>query len=93
MKAPIEQAKEHILQYLMTAESCVKLFIVPCLQRDYEDYSRAMNSAKIQQELKKRGILGRVEVVSNEPEIIIATIEDAANGRLDNYLRKRGLGH
>lgn len=96
MKQPIEQAKEHILKHLKTADPAVKLFIVPCYRRDYEDYSRAMASADVQEILRRRGITGRVEVVSNEPEIVIATIEDAANGRLEtflnNYEKKRGFG-
>ncbi|WP_414625187.1 hypothetical protein [Calothrix sp. CCY 0018] len=86
MKTPIEQAKQYILSHLVHADSCVKVFIVPCYKRDYEDFNRAMNSDDVQEILRERGITGRVEVVSNEPEIIIATVKDVAEGKLDSFL-------
>ncbi|NJO60095.1 MAG: hypothetical protein HC836_18020 [Richelia sp. RM2_1_2] len=97
MKPPIEQAKEHILKYLIGAGPEVKLFIVPCYRRDYEHYSRAVNDIEVQTIFKTRGIQGRVEIVSDEPEILIATVKDVAEGRSDaflrNYQKKRGFGH
>ncbi|NJN13240.1 MAG: hypothetical protein HC815_37125 [Richelia sp. RM1_1_1] len=46
-----------------------------------------MNDIEVQTIFKTRGIQGRVEIVSDEPEILVATVKDVAEGRADAFLR------
>jgi MFS superfamily sulfate permease-like transporter len=92
MKQPIQQAKEHILKMLKNAPATTKEIIYPCLRVDEFDYRSALELIDVQAEFNRRGIKATIRVQNSKgkplPNIIIATVEDAANGKLDEYLKQ-----
>jgi hypothetical protein len=91
----IEQAKNHIIN------TCIPLLkphhrkmVIPCLLEDYEDYRQALELPEV-----KAAIPQQMEVILQPvtkdgkpiPVIAIATMEDAANGNLERYLKSMGL--
>ncbi|BDA69320.1 hypothetical protein CAL7716_034860 [Calothrix sp. PCC 7716] len=95
MKSPIQQAKEHILKVLRSAERDIKHIIYPCLPQDLADYRSALELIEVQREFNLRGITASAELhtkyESRKPKIVIATYEDVINGNLDNYLKQREM--
>ncbi|MBD2775186.1 hypothetical protein [Iningainema tapete] len=88
----VGQAKEHMLKYINGARSEVRQVIFPCLHQDYVIYHQALQSDEIQRALQRRGITASLRTVSRDgepcPDIIIATLEDAHNGKLKRFLEK-----
>lgn len=95
MKPPIEQAKDHILKTcLPLVKPHHKKMWLPCLAEDVEDYRQALELPEVKQALPK-GVEVEIKIVTKDgepaPDIVIATVEDAANGNLDRYLKSMGL--
>lgn len=95
MKPLIDQAKQHIIF------TCVPLLknhhqkmLIPCYLEDYEIYRQALELPEV-----RAVIPPHIEVILQAvtkdgkpvPDILIATVEDAANGNLDRYLKSMGL--
>ena len=90
MKTPIEQAKTHLLNVLQQASLEVKEIIYPCSPQDVADYKRALLLADVQIAFNRRGIKATIQTVDAEevsPQILIATIDDVATGKLDRYFK------
>jgi hypothetical protein len=91
MDSPIQQAKKHLLTILRNASPEVKEIVFPCLPEDIGDFRRALELVEVQSAFKRRGVKATLRAASPSgkilPDIVIATIDDAANGRLDQYLR------
>lgn len=92
---PIEQAKNHILN------TCIPLLKpehqemwIPCLPEDYDDYRQALELPEVKSRIPSH-IKVTLKPMTRDgkliPDIVIATVEDAANGRLERYLKSRGL--
>lgn len=96
-RTPVQQAKDHILKHLKSASSEVKEIVYPCLREDLADYRSALELVEVQAEFNRRGVKATIQPVTKTgqrlPDIVIATINDASNGRLDNFLRGYGDGH
>lgn len=91
MKPPIQQAKDNILKILReNIDPDVKEIIYPCLPQDVGDYQSALDLIEVQAEFNRRGVKPRLERVSKTgerlPDIVIATIDDVASGKLDEWL-------
>lgn len=88
MVSPVEQAKKHILSVLRQSGPEVKEIIYPCLAIDAQDYHRALWSSEVSAEFAKRRIHARIVPVesSNDPTIVIATVNDVINKKSDNLL-------
>lgn len=94
-KPLIEQAKDHILN------TCIPLIEpghqemwIPCRLRDYEIYRQALELPEVKSKIPSH-IKVTLTLASEDmkalPNIVIATVEDAANGNLDRYLKSMGL--
>lgn len=86
----MQQAKEHILKVLRNAPPTVEEIIYPCLPQDIADYRSALDLIDVQAEFNRRGVKPRLERASRTgerlPDIIIATVDDVASGKLDEWL-------
>lgn len=92
MKSPIQQAKEHILKVLRSADPDVKEIIYPCLEQDLADYRSALELIEVQAEFNRRGVKAQSRAVSKSgkplPDIVIATLDDAASGKVDEWFNR-----
>ena len=92
MKTPIQQAKDHILKHLRSASADIKEIVYPCLREDLADYQRALELVEVQAEFNRRGVKGTARAVSKTgkpiPDIVIATIDDAASGKVDEWFNR-----
>lgn len=93
MKAPIQQAKEHILEVLRGVDQDVKQIIYPCLPQDLTDFCNALDLIEVKAEFERRGVTASVKVVSKTgeplPDIVIATIDDLTSGKVEEKLKNR----
>lgn len=91
MKPPIQQAKEYLLHHLRIASPEVKEIVYPCLPQDIGDFRRALELVEVQQEFNRRGVKATLRTASPDgkilPDIVIATVDDVASGKLDWYFR------
>lgn len=69
----------------------VKEIVYPCLPQDIGDFRRALELIEVQQEFNRRGVKATLRTASPAgeilPDIVIATVDDVAKGKLDWYLR------
>ena len=92
MKSPIQQAKDHILNVcLPLVEPQHEIMVIPCYRQDYGDYQKALELPEVRSAIQAKGVKAKFLIVGKngnpEPQIVIATIKDAANGTLDRYLQ------
>lgn len=91
MDSPIQQAKNYLLHMLRQASPEVKEIIFPCLPQDISDYRQALELVEVQQEFNRREVKATLRTVSRKgkilPDIVIATVDDVAKGKLDEHLR------
>lgn len=83
MKSPIQQAKENLLKILRAASPDVQEIIYPCLPQDLADYRSALELVEVQQEFNRRGVKATLQL---SPQIVVATLDDVASGKLDRFL-------
>lgn len=86
----IEQAKTHMLAIIRSAGSRVRHIVFPYAFRDCRDATAALLDAEVQAALQERQITAQVKAYKDGkplPDILIATSEDVASGKLDEYLR------
>lgn len=92
LKTPIQQAKEHILKVLRSANPDVTEIIYPCLEQDLGDYLSALQLVEVQAEFNHRGVVATARAVSKSgkilPDIVVATLDDVASGKLDKLLKR-----
>lgn len=91
MKSPLEQAKDHILKNcLPLVQPQHRKIIIPCYRQDYPDFEAALSLPEVKRELEKIGIPVELVVIGPDgkpaPEIVIATIDDVASGKVHRYL-------
>lgn len=93
MKSPIQQAKDYILKMLRSASPDVKEIIYPCLPQDLADYRSALELIEVQQEFNRRGVKATLRSASKSgellPDIVIATFDDAASGKVDEWFKTK----
>jgi hypothetical protein len=94
--SPLEQCKRHILENclpLVRAEH--KEMIIPCYMQDTDDYRQALELEEIKQAIASK----RLEKVTLQPvdkhgrplpDIVIATVDDVAQGKLDDLMKEEG---
>lgn len=94
-KPYIQQAKDHILNTcLPMLQPQHKKLLIPCLQIDYDDYCKALELPEVKSAIPPNIEVELVAVGKDGkplPDIVIATVEDAANGNLERYLKSMGL--
>lgn len=90
-KPPIQQAKENLLKILRDTPEDVEEIVYPCLPQDIADYRSALELVEVQQEFNRRRVKATLELhtenQSRTPQIVIATLDDVASGKLDEYMR------
>ncbi|RUT08443.1 hypothetical protein DSM106972_016110 [Dulcicalothrix desertica PCC 7102] len=88
-KPPIQQAKENILRILRNAAPEVEEIVYPCLPQDMADYRSALDLVEVQQEFNRRKVKATLELYkeTSPPQIVVATLDDIASGKLDEYMR------
>jgi hypothetical protein len=88
----IEQAKQHMLKIIGGAPKNKVHIVFPFLHQDAADAKLALTSYEVQQALQRREITAEIRAVDSRgkpiPDILIATVEDVALGKLDDYLRR-----
>lgn len=94
MKSPIQQAKEHILKILKQhLNPEVEEIVYPCLPQDASDFRSALELVEVQAEFNRRKVKATLQVVSKTgeplPDIIIATVDDVASGKVDRWFKDR----
>lgn len=94
MKTPIQQAKEHILKILRgNINPDVEEIIYPCLLQDVNDFRSALSLVEVQAEFNRRGVKATIQPVSKTgeplPDIVIATVDDVASGKVDRLFKTR----
>ncbi len=86
---PISKVKAHIL-LILRRTSNDKSIVFQAYEQDVDLYYSALKLPEISKEIQRKNIEARVQVVDNfgriKPDIVIATIEDAASKKLDEYL-------
>lgn len=94
MKHPIQQAKEHLLKNLRQHRNLdVEEIVYPCLPQDLADFRSALELIEVQAEFNRRGVKARIIAVSKTgeplPDIVIATVDDAASGKVDKWFKTK----
>ena len=68
--------------------------MIPCYPEDVQIYRQALELPEVKRALPSN-IPVHLQVVTKDgkpaPDIIIATVKDAANGNLERYLKSMGL--
>ncbi|OYE02964.1 hypothetical protein [Nostoc sp. 'Peltigera membranacea cyanobiont' 232] len=87
-EAPVEQAKKSMLQVIRSASAEIQEIIFPYLAEDYADAEIALASPEVQRALNRRGITASLRLES-QPQIVIATIDQAISSEFNRYFRER----
>lgn len=94
--SPLEQCKRHNLEKcLPLVEPQHKEMIMPALVIDVKDYREALELEEVKQAIAAKG-LEKVTVEATDkdgnflPDILVATHDDVASGKLDEILKQKG---
>lgn len=86
---PLAQVKAHMLLCLRRS-SRGKQITFQTYEQDADLYYAGLKLPEVQQEIQRKNIKANVQVIDNsgkpKPDIVIATIEDVASGKLDSLL-------
>lgn len=86
------QVKQYIMRIVKENDWRDREIGFQCQPEDRYAYYRALADEEVKKELKERRLKAEVIVLGREPnpKIVIATIDDVANGRLDGFMRDKG---
>lgn len=82
---PITQAKNHLLKILAGAHAGISEIHYPCLPEDRADFEAALALPDVQRAFSERGVTAKICPVKQTPDIVIATVDDVASGKLDQH--------
>lgn len=82
---PIRRTQEFMLRYLQEAEPETEVIIFPALPENADLYYKALALPETALEFKRRGVVPKIQVMrtGSEEDIVIATLDDVRNGKLD----------
>lgn len=87
---PVGEVKRIMLNLLRGASEGIRKIIYPCYAKDAGIYFRALRSPEVQAEFSRRGVRAEIQVIDDfgscKPDILIATYDDIASGRLKEGL-------